>query len=178
MTIKIVNFEVSAGNDAAELAFGLRIVVINYLREQFASKLAGAEDAGVDKVTALRKFSLTYAKAAKGYRLPRAILPSQVQWAGYAEYHKGRDGFPAPALNTAGTFDREALRALPGGVILVRLGGVEFVGTTTEPIANDVFEIRIAKTGRTYLCSLLSGRFDDGSAVAIDVPSAPETIDA
>ena len=179
MALKTTVFEVALDNDRAEIAFGLRVAVVEYLRNRFRKKLAGAEDAGVDKMTAMQRFSLSYAGAARGYRLPKAIPASLVSWAGYVEYNDSVEWFPSAPRGTIGIFDKEAISTPPGNVALIKMGGVNFAGVFEGAIPSDVVEVRITvlDSGK-YQATVVSGRPDDGSDMRVPMQSEPETQDA
>jgi hypothetical protein len=174
MAITTKTFEVSLDNERAGVAFGLRLAVVDYLRSCFKKKLDSAEDAGVDKTTAMQRFSLAYAGAARGYRLARAIPGSLVQWAGYVEYNAATEWFPKAGADTVGTFDKEALSTLPGSVALIKLGGVNFAGIFEGTMPADIIEIRVGIVDGKYMATVVSGRPDDGSRLDVPMPQDGE----
>lgn len=178
MAVTKKSFEVKLDNERAEIAFGLRIAITDYIRQRFKQKLAAAEDAGVDKVTAIQRFSLAYAGAARGFKLPRAIAPQLIQWAGYVEYNARMNWFPACPSGTVGTFDQEAASMLPGDVCLIKMGGVNFAGICEGGLPGDITEVRVGIEDGKYTATIVAGKPDDGSDTRVPVPEAPETQDA
>lgn len=180
MPLTVKTFEVATDNEKAALAFDLRGAVLDFIRMRIAETLVRAEDADIDRQTAMRRFSMTYAGAAKGYRLPRAVPSGLVSWAGYVEYNAGREGFPAAPEGTVGTFSKDGVATLPGGLLLIKMGGVMFIGTGPEGgIPADLFETRIHKgTNGKYIATFVCGRLDNGGGADVPVPVDPEEVDA
>jgi hypothetical protein len=172
-------FEVALENEKAVLAFGLRLSVADFIRSYFRKGLDRAEDAEIDKPTALRRASLNYAAAARGYRLLRAVPATLVNWCGTMEMSRGQQGFIEAGARTLGTFDRSAVRSLPGGVILAKLGGIEFAGACESGVPNDLIETRVTlgDDGK-YHCTLISGGPDSGYGADETDPVEPEMEDA
>lgn len=178
MAVSSKTFTVGVDSDSAHLVFGIRAAAADFVRGYFRTKIEGAEDAGIDRMTAMQKGAITFAKAAKGSRLVRAIPPALVKWAGYVEYNARHHWFPAVEAQTIGTFDRDNISAMPGDVKVVKLGGLIFIGSFSGDIPTDIVEIRVTKVGGTYLCTIVHGRPDDGSDVALPEPVEPEGVDA
>ena len=174
MALTVKNFEVKLDRDASRIAFGMRIGVVDYIRGLFRAKIAGAEDAGVDKMTAMQKVSLEYAKAARGFRLPRAVSMQLVQWAGYVEFNAITEGYAPAPDNSVGTFDKDAVSGLPGDVVLVRMGGVNFAGVLAGGLPADIVEVRVAMVNGGYTCSVVHGSMPSGSGMPVPVPSEME----
>ena len=105
MAVKSKTFTVGVDSDADHIVFGLRAAAADFIRAHFRAKIEGAEDAGIDRMTAMQKGAITFAKAAKGSRLVRAVPPALVKWAGYVEYNARHHWFPAVEAQTIGTFN-------------------------------------------------------------------------
>lgn len=178
MAVKSKTFTVGVDSDAAHIVFGLRAAAADFIRAHFRAKIEGAEDAGIDRMTAMQKAALTYAKAAKGSRLVRAVPPALVKWAGYVEYNARHHWFPAVLAQTIGTFDRDNISAMPGDVKVVKLGGLMFIGSFSGDLPEDIIEMRVSKVGTSYLCTIVHGRPDDGDEVTMPEPVEPEGVDA
>jgi hypothetical protein len=177
MTSKV--FPVEVDNERASLAFDMRAAVVDFLRSRVALALSRAEDAGIDKQTALRRFSLTFAGAAKGFRLPRTVPGSLVNWAAYAEINKTRADFPTVDDGDIGTFDKECVTTLPGDIMLVKMGGVTFAGVCPGGKPEDLFEVRIGKDeAGKYHAVFVCGRIDGDDRIGIPTPVEPEAQDA
>jgi len=174
MAVTTKTFEVALDNDRAAVAFGLRLAVVDYIRGQFRRKLDSAEDAGVDKTTAMQRFSLTYAGAARGYRLARAIPASLIQWAGYVEYNATVEWFPKAKTGTVGSFDKECVSTLPSNVALIKLGGISFAGVVDGALPSDIIEVRVGAEDGKYIATIVAGRPDDGSSLEVPTPTEPE----
>lgn len=178
MAVMINSFAVGVDSEAAHLVFGLRAGAADFLRGFFRQKIEGAEDAGIDRMTAMQKAAMVFAKAAKGSRLCRAVPPALVKWAGYVEYNSRHGWFPEALPNTIGTFDRECVSVMPNGVKLVKLGGLLFIGASEGNLPQDIIEVRISKVGSNYLCTIVYGRPDDDSRIETPEPVEPEGVDA
>lgn len=178
MAVSNKTFGVEADSEAAHVVFGLRAAAADYLRGMFREKIEGAEDAGVDRMTAMQKAALNYAKAAKGSRLCRAVPPALVKWAGYVEYNARHHWFPEVRSQTIGTFDRSNVAAMTGDVKLVKIGGLTFVGSFEGDLPQDIVEVRVSRVGQSYLCTLVHGRPDDDSDTLVPDPVEPEGVDA
>lgn len=180
MAITSKTFEVEPANERAAFAFDLRAHVVDFVRGRIAEALKRAEDAEVDRTTALRRFSLLYAGAAKGYRQVRTVPGSLLNWAAYVTVNDSREGFNRANASTVGTFDKESVQPLPGNVKLIRLGGISFAGVLDGDIAEDLFEVRITKRhdDGKYVATLLFGRPDGEDPVGMPQPVEPEGVDA
>src|SRR5262245_5424296 len=177
MPYRTKSFEVKLESERAQIAFGLRAAVVDHIRGLIASKLNAAEDAGIDKQTAIQRFSLSYAGAARGYRLPRAVPANLVNWAGFVEYNRGRGSYPEAVPHSAGAFGWDSISELPGNVVLVKLGGISFAGVCEGGLPGDIAEVRVASTPDGYIATVVAGR-PEGDDVALPVPQEPETQDA
>lgn len=178
MPVRIMTFELTVDNERSALAFDMRAAMIDFIRGRITEVLARAEDADVDKQTALRRFSLTYAGTAKGFRLVRAVPANLVQWAAYAEVNKRREGFPAAKAGTVATFNKDVVTMLPGSLLLIKMGGVMFVGNHAGGIPDDLFEVRVHKEGDKYLATFICGRPDSDDPEGVPVPVDGENVDA
>lgn len=181
MALRTTTFEVMLESQRKALAFDLRTAVVDWLRLRIRQKFDTAEDAGVDKKTALQKFCLNYAGAAKASRLARGVPATLVRWASYVEYNNVMDWFPAAPPRCVGTFDKDSLTVLPSNVALIRMGGIEFVGTLEGGKPEELFEIRVGydpdQPGK-FLATLISGKPDDGQNMDTPEPAEPELQDA
>jgi len=179
MALKARTFEVSLDSEASMIVLGCRFAMANYLRGYFRKKIEGAEDAGVDRMTAVQRAALDWGKATRGSRMLRSIPASLVSWTSYAEFNGRLDWFIPVYGDTFGTFDRTCIQSLAGGVKMVKLGGLNFVGIDNEPLPGDLFEVRIWKstTGNLH-CTYIVGRPDDDSGEHAPQPVEPEMEDA
>jgi hypothetical protein len=182
MAITSKTFPVAPANERHALAFDLRANVVDFVRNRVSEALKRAEDAEVDRQTALRRFSLLWAGAAKGYRQVRTVPGSLLNWAAYVTVNDSREGFNRANASTVGTFDKETLQSLENGVKIIRLGGISFAGVLEGDLPEDLYEIRITKrhdlTHNPYVATLLFGRPDGDSPEGIPQPVEPETQDA
>lgn len=178
MAVSINTFPVGVDSESAHIVFSLRAAAADVLRGLFKSKIEGAENAGIDRMTAMQKVALTYAKAAKGSRLCRAVPPALVKWAGYVEYNGRHAWFPEARPQTIGTFDRECISTMPGSVKVVKLGGLLFIGASEGNLPEDIIEVRVSRVGSSYLCTIVYGRPDDDSDIEVPDPVEPEGVDA
>jgi len=179
MAVTSKTFDVTVNNERSALAFDMRGAMVDFLRDRIAQTLSRAEDASIDKQTALRRFSMTYAQAAKGYRLPRTVPASLVQWAAYVETNKDREGFPEARSGSVGTFDKEAVTVLPGNILLIKMGGVTFAGVQEGGVPEDLFEVRVSKTNEGgYAATFVTGRPDGNDPEGAPIPVEPEDVDA
>jgi hypothetical protein len=178
MTVTVKTFEVTVANERSALAFDLRGAVVDFIRRRISEGMARAEDAEIDRTTAMRRFALTYAAAAKGYRQVRTVPGSLLNWAGYVEYNKGREGFPQAVPSTVGTFDKDVVTVLPGNLMLIKMGGVTFAGTLESGKPDDLFEVRISPAARGYVATFVCGRVDGDDPLTIPQPVEPEGVDA
>jgi len=178
MALRVKTFEAAVDNERAALAFDMRATLVDFIRKRIRETMQRAEDAEIDKTTALRRFSMTYAGTAKAYRLPRTVPASLVSWCCYAEVHNGREGFPAAPMGTVATFSKESVTSLPNSLLLVKLGGVMFVGAYEGGIPEDLHEVRVRRldSGK-FEVSLILGR-SDSDGVEVPEPTEPETEDA
>ena len=129
-------------------------------------------------MTAMQKVALTYAKAAKGSRLCRAVPPALVKWAGYVEYNSRHGWFPEALPNSIGTFDRDCIGVMPGNIKIIKLGGLIFIGTFEGNLPTDIIEVRISRAGALFICTIVHGRPDDDSRIELPEPVEPEGVDA
>jgi hypothetical protein len=179
MAVSSKTFAVNVENDSGHMVFGLRAAAADYLRSVFRQKLDSAEDAGINKMTAMQKAAMSYAKAATKSRLCRAVPAALVKWAGYVEYNRNLSWFPEARDVSVGTFDRECISAMPGDVKLVKIGGLTFVGSFEGDLPSDITEVRVAKVGSMYLTTVVHGTQDDGDDDAlVPDPVEPEGVDA
>lgn len=179
MTVFSKVFPVDVENDTGHVVFGLRAAAADYLRSIFRQKIDAAEDAGIDKMTAMQKMALSYAKAATKSRLCRAVPAALVKWAGYVEYNKGLSWFPEARSACIGTFDKESISAMPGDVKLIKIGGLTFAGSFVGELPTDITEVRVAKVGNSYMATVVHGSPDDGGNDSlVPDPVEPEGVDA
>lgn len=180
MPLVTKTFDVTVSNERSALAYDMRGAMVDFLRGRIAQTLLRAEDAEIDKQTALRRFSMTYAQASKGYKLPRTVPASLVRWAAYVEVNQDREGFPVAPNGTIGTFDKESVTSLPGNIVLIRMGGVTFAGVLEGGVPEDLFEVRVGKSPTTggYVATLLTGRPDGEDPSGATDPVEPEDVDA
>jgi hypothetical protein len=180
MAFKTKTFEVRLDSDKTKLAFGLRMAAADYIRSEIANKLGTAEDASIDRQTAMQKFSLLWANTARGFRLPRAIPAALVQWCGFVEFNNNHEGFPKAAPHSIGAFGYDSVQELPGDVVVIKLGGIAFTGVCPQGVPGDITETRVAWTPDGYIATIVYGRADDDSAIRQPVPveGEPEPSDA
>jgi hypothetical protein len=158
LSLIIQTLEVSLESEKCALAFDLKTCAADWLRRRIRQKIDTAEEAGIEKRTAIQRFCFNYAGAAKSSRLARAIPAGLVRWAAYVEYNATKEWFPKADLRSLGTFDKDRLRVLPHNFLLLRLGSVRFVGPCSDGVPNDLFEIRVGYgAGEKFICTLLSG---------------------
>jgi hypothetical protein len=178
MPVRVLSFEASVDNERAALAFDMRATLVDFLRKRIKDTISRAEDVEIDRDTALRRFSLTYAGTAKAYRLPRTVPASLVSWCAYAEVNSGRDGFPPAMPGTVATFSKEAVTSLPGNLLLVKLGGVMFVGPHEGGVPEDLFELRVRRGDEgKYWVTMICGRMDGDNRAEMPEPVEPEPED-
>jgi hypothetical protein len=182
MAVRIMNFELTVDNERSALAFDMRAAMVDFIRARINETLARAEDADIDKETALRRFSMNYAGAAKGYRLVRSVPSALVSWAAYAEVNKRREGFPAAMPGTVATFNKDSVTMLPGDLLMIKMGGVMFIGQLAGGIPEDLYEVRVHKQddqrGGKYIATFIVGRPDGDDPIGTPVPVEGENIDA
>lgn len=171
-------FDVGLDSEASMITFGARVAMADYVRSYFRKKIEGAEDAGVDRMTAMQRASLDWGKAARGSRMVRSIPASLVQWAGYAEYNTNFPWFIRPLNGSIGTFDKGALVGMPGNVKMIQLGGLTFVGLLDMAIPSDLYEVRVTKFPDLVQATILWGRPDNDSRLEVPEPVEPEGVDA
>lgn len=179
MTLSVKTFVAEVDNERAALAFDMRATLVDFIRGRIKETIRRAEDAEIDRNTALRRFAMTYAGTAKAYRLPRTVPASLVSWCSYATVNDGRDGFPSAPMGTVATFSKESLTRLPSNLMLVKLGGVMFVGPYPDGIPEDLHEVRVRRQDDgKYEVSLITGRPGSGDGAEAPEPVEPETEDA
>lgn len=181
MAVRTMRFEVQLESARKALAFDLRVHITDWLRDRFASKMRLAEDAGIDKKTAIQKFCLDYAGAAKASRLARGVPSELVRWASYIEYNATMNWFPAAPRRTVGTFSKEALTILPRNIAMLRVGGIEFLGAFEGEKPADIIEMRIGFDEteiNKYWATIIYGRPDEGQSMDTPEPAEPELQDA
>src|SRR5262245_61347866 len=145
MAYRTKTFEVKLESEKAQLSFGIRMAVVDYIRGEIRERLAKAADAGIDRQTVVQRFGLTFAGTARGYRLPRAIPSALVQWAGFVEYNEaGENGYPAAAPHSVGAFGASHVQELTGNVVVAKMGGLSFAGICEGGLPADICEVRIA----------------------------------
>jgi len=177
MPYRTKSFEVKLDSPKAIMAFGIRMAVADWIRDEVARRIDTADSAGIDRQTAVQRFGLEFAGCARGYRLPRAIPPTLVQWAGFVEFNKGRGSYPTAAPHSIGSFGLDHVQSLPGDVVVVKLGGISFAGVAEGGLPGDICEVRVAWTPDGYMATVVAGR-PDGDDVRLPVPQEPETQDA
>ena len=185
MAVTTKSFPVVVQSERKALAFDLRVAVVDWLRARIARKIDSAEDVGIDKQTAVQRFCLTYAGAAKASRLARGVPSGLVRWAAYAEFNKTLEWFPKAQQGTVGSFGKDALTILPNDAAMVQLGGIEFVGVLAGGVPEDLVEVRVSTHGTDgrplasgYLATLVIGRPDSGQGEGLPVPVEGELQDA
>lgn len=185
MAITVKHFPVVVQSERKALAFDLRVNVVDWLRGRLGRKIATAEDAGIDKQTAVQRFCLNYAGAAKASRLARGIPSGLVRWAAYVEFNQSVDWFPKAPPGSVGTFDKDCLTILPNEVAMIQMGGVEFIGVLDGGKPSDLVEVRVSThdangqpMSQGYMATLVIGKPDEGQATPMPVPADGELQDA
>jgi hypothetical protein len=159
--------------------------VTDWLRSRISRKMDTAEDVGIDKMTAVQRFCMNYAGAAKASRLARGVPAALVRWVSYVEYNSSLEWFPKAQQGTVGTFDKNCLTSLPNDVALIQMGGIEFVGVLQGGKPEDLMEVRVSThnsdgtpMAEGYMATLVIGRPDEGDGTGIPVPVDGELLDA
>jgi len=169
--------EISKPQDA--IALGMRIALTDYIRAEFRRSLDGGAVAGVDRHTVAQRFGLLYAQAAASYRLCRAVPAAMVQWACHVEFNAGDAEYPTALPRSVGTFNRDVVTCLPGGTVLIRMGGVNLVGIAETPVnAAEIAEVRVFAVDRSFSAEIITGRADNDSRIPTTVPADFEREDA
>ena len=172
-------FAVQISKPQDEIALGMRIALTDYIRAEFRRSLDGGAVAGVDPHTVAQRFGLLYAQAAASYRLCRAVPAAMVQWACHVEFNSGDAEYPAALPRSVGTFNRDVVTCLPGGTVLIRMGGVNLVGIAETPISvAEIAEVRVFAVDRTFSAEIITGRSDNDSRFGVTVPADFEREDA
>ena len=172
-------FPVQISKPQDEIALGMRIALTDYIRAEFRRSLDGGAVAGVDRHTVAQRFGLLYAQAAASYRLCRAVPAAMVQWAAHVEFNIGDAEYPTALPRSVGTFNRDVVTCLPGGTVLIRMGGVNLVGIAETPISvAEIAEVRVFAVDRTFSAEIITGRSDNDSRFGVTVPADFEREDA
>ena len=102
-----------------------------------------------------------------------------VQWAAHVEFNIGDAEYPAALPRSVGTFNRDVVTCLPGGTVLIRMGGVNLVGIAETPInAAEIAEVRVFAVDRSFSAEIITGRSDNDSRFGFTVPADFEREDA
>lgn len=182
MTYRVISFPVQLSRDVDALILGSRMAVADIMRQEGRKALASAVSAGVDLYSAGQRLTLLWANAARASRLLKAVPPSLAQWA-FQSVGIARDqpdsGYVEAANGAVGIFGPRWLQAMPGGVIMVKAGGVNAVGTLPEGTTlnmQEVFEVRLIRAsegdGHYYAEIVLSDY--RGERVDPDAPQGGE----
>lgn len=161
MTYRLISFPVQLSRPIDPLILGSRIAVAEIMRTEARKALASAVSAGVDLYSAGQRLTFLWAQASRASKLLRNVPPSLAQWA-FRSVGIPREqpdaGYTEAGANAVGIFGARWLQAMPGGVVMVKAGGVNAVGTLPEGAAlnmQEVFEVRIIGTDGGYQAEIV-----------------------
>jgi hypothetical protein len=191
MTYRIVSFPVQLSRDIDGLILGARMAVADVMRCEARKALDSAVSAGVDLYSAGQRLTFLWANSARASKLLRNVPPSLAQWA-FRSVGIRRDqpdaGYVEAGDGAVGIFGPRWLQAMPGGMMMVKAGGVNAVGSLPEGTTinlREVFEVRIQATpsdGGTvtgHVCEIVLSDYRGGGADETDpVDSDMEREDA
>lgn len=181
MAYSVARLPIQFGRETDVIAFGLRAVTADFVRGIFRKRFDAGAVAGVSRPDVAQRFSLSWGQARANYKNVRDVPSALIQWAGFAEFHAADTDYPTPEDKSIGTFNRDVLTVLPGGVVLIQLGGIKATGLIEEGAIrlHEVSEVRIREIEVGYEAVIVMGRPErDASGEEQPLPTEHEPLPA
>ena len=172
MSYRSVTFPITLARPIDAIILGARMAVADVIRTQARTAVQSATDAGIDGLTVGRRMVMEWMTAQRASRFLRGFPGAIARWCFQTEQHAVQlagENYPAAPAMSVGGYGIGWLSIMPGGVVLLRAGGVNATGelpvsTAEAPAAvivpHEVREVRMSRgadlDGRpTYSCTVI-----------------------